>query len=317
MKKFNKRLMALVVIIMLVNLMAPTANVVHAGSRNQVTVSIPARDFCSTYDAYPREWISDIDKNKIKLYVNSEEFPVYATLSSKHGKSKKYTFDTYGEKKLEVDNGSPIFPEYAYITIIIAKPTQESNASSNSIFESESKESKFDSSLTPLRDKMDFGTSNYLYADSLKDKCIKDIADYKSGVWDGTIKSKIDDNVYGTIASRDIIWRTYRWRGSNYLNGESYNDIDMNIDYIGNLPIEVNEVFTLAIDYSSGIIEKWEFLEKTDSWKVPIENESIERVFLLLNPGKDECQADVFTVDEKNNKHLYLLMPNGQIIKAN
>ena len=324
MKKFKKNLVIVFAIIMLINIMAP-CSVVHAASTNQITISIPERDFSSTYKAY--DGSKTADNNAITLYVNQEDFPVYATISSEHGSEQCYTFSSYGTKKLEVTNNSGGFlafqlftfpftglmePPHTYATIIITAPKEATDKPSDAKAESDSAtpESNSDSQLQPLIDKMIF-TSGWFNAD-LQEWYRRDVEDFMSGTWDGTMKSNVDD-FFGILSSRDIVFREYRWTG--FSNTKVYQNVNINIDYIGNLPIETGNLFTLA--FSNSAIEKWEFLEMTDSWKIPVENESIESVLPALNPTEDGFQGNVFTIDEEGNQHLYILYPDGEMLKAN
>lgn len=336
MKNFKKNLIVALVIIILINLIAP-ATVVRAASTNHVTISIPALDFESTYeDVYSNA--DTANEHPITLCVSPEEFPVTATIYGYAGESKEYTFDTYGTKLLEVHNcsgnynifrlafywvGGALCPEkYAYATIIIERPepieesAEQSTETETDNSTTEAEPNNVDSDLClqleSVFNKMIFtnDSGNSLFQTHYS----RDIEDYLNETWNGIDVPNVCD-LYGVISIRSLRNRSYHWKGFNTLTGEDYNEVIVNIDYIGPCRTIESDLFTLSIDDSTGIIEQWELLELTDLWKIPIENESIEMVIPMSYASESDFQATVSTIDKAGVTHMYSLYPNGCIKK--
>ncbi len=295
----------------------------YAKTTNEVVVSIPSRNTNTSYTAY--DYLDMAEDNKIVLHVKQDEFPIYATLYSSNGSKEEYEFNSYGTKQLEVSNigagsisvfflflpfGSPLwFQEpMVYATIEIAPPRQE-KPKAESTEKSEDSDAKLedsDAKLDPLIDKIK-RMSNYStgYTHEMH------IKDYASGKWDGTVEYSADEMCYGKISDRQ-----YQWRGYKLFTGEPYNDIDVNIDYVGSLDVVTNSDFTFAVNYVTGEIEQWILLEKKDSWELPLgEGEKIERAYASYEESVDNLQGMVFTNDLDGNTHLYWLFPNKKVEK--
>lgn len=326
----RKIIIMILVVIMQVNLIP---SVVYAGGKNLVEVSISAQKLSETYEAYST--FEDAEKNAIKLYVKEDEFPVYVTLYPSKSSGKKYEFDSYGTKQLITQNcgelrgflgfiyapigGTLLWEAYAYATIEIL-PLQEEeieikaeNETTPTEIELESEpkltaieKTELEARLQPLLDKIEFPyTIPHFY---------EEIKDFVLGNWDGSEKS--DDDL-GIWSSRCVVNRTYSWMGVNEFTGEIYKDIKINLDYLGSLDVVEGEKFTLAVDYSTGVIERWKFLEKEDSWNVD-KGETINRIVINFS-AEEDCLAlaIVNTIDEENTEHMYFLKPNGEIQKIN
>ncbi len=320
MKKQKRKsiiVMTLIILIMQINMMNVN---VYAGEVNQVIISIPDENTTTSYEAY--EGIAAAHNNKIILYVKEENFPVYATIKSRNGEEQAYTFNSYGTKELEVSNvgaGTVIIGLYTFpfgpllmdpkvnATIEIKPPKKSSTQGNASQSTPENQPVDLDTRLQPLLDKMNFQTGKYWYS--------KEIKDFVSGKWDGS--EKRDDDL-GVWSSRCVLNRTYYWMGVNEFTGEIYKDIKINLDYLGSLDVVEGKKFTLAVDYSTGVIERWRFLEKEDSWQIVDKGEKINRIVINFS-NEEDCLAlaIVNTIDEENTEHMYFLKPNGEIQKIN
>lgn len=325
MKKQKRKsiiLMTLIILIMQINMMTV---VVRAGSNNQVEISIPAWNRSTTYDAY--DTLTKAHNNKITIYIKEKDFPVYATIKGSNGGEQAYIFNSYGTKELEVGNAGwgtamvglftfPFGPVFmgdptAYATIEIKFPKEENilDSAQENTSQSTPENQPVDlyTRLQPLFDKINFQTGKYQYS--------KEIKDFVSGNWDGSEKS--DDDL-GVWSSRCVLNRTYYWMGVNEFTGEIYKDIKINLDYLGSLDVVEGKKFTLAVDYSTGVIERWRFLEKEDSWQIVDKGEKINRIVINFS-NEEDCLASsiVNTIDEENTEHMYFLKPNGEIQKIN
>ena len=309
MEKLKRIRATLLSVSILIVLMTPVAS---AKSINEVVIYIPARNITTSYEAY--EDLVTAKSNPIELNLNKDEFPVYVTLYGDNGREKEYRFDSYGTKLLEADDpgmgtvalaaltfpilGPLWIPEpMVYSTIIINPPQQERPRLT--IPEEPYKR------LEPLFDKIES------MSDSLMVDYERHIKDYVDGKWDGTVKYNNTGLRYACI--RD---RTYLWRGYNPFTGKNYKDIDVNIDYVGPLDVVTNRYFTFAVNYDTGKIEQWQFLEKKDSWRIQLaEGEKIEIVSAPYEMSQNEFQGTVFTKDLDGNLHMYWLLSNQKVEK--
>lgn len=311
MKKMKKMLALVLSAVILIGMMMPIA---YAKSINETVVSIPSRNICTTYNAYDDLWMAK--SNKIILYVKQDEFPIYATLYGSNGAKEEYKFSSYGTKQLEVNNGGggtillylltfliggPLWiPEPKVYAIIEIAPPQQEKPKVESTEKSEDPDAKLETLIEKIKRMSNYSTG-YTHERHIKD--------YASGKWDGTVEYSYDGMTYGSID-----YRTYRWRGVEPFTGKYYNDIDVNIDYVGSLDVVTNRDFTFAVNYYTGEIEQWILLEKKDSWKLQLaEGEKIERVYASYTIPEDELQGMVFTNDLDGNMHYYWLFPNKKV----
>lgn len=318
----KKMLATMLLIAILCNMMVPTA---YAVSGHTVEIDIPSQRYCDSFNAYTNQ--TEAQKNYITVRVKESEFPVRATIKTKNGVTKEYEFDTYGTKDLKQEDHhsemhafaiictlgfAAIIPKdtvYARIWITTPEETtqqeKETEVKDPSEVNPESKQEEIDldKKLQPLFDKMNFQLGKSSFEAEVKD--------FLLGKWDGTLKS---DTVAYISSNRSVFQRTYRWNGFDQLNGKRYPDIEVNLDYVGPLEVKGGEKYSLALDYVSNRVEQWQSLDKKDSWSLAFENERLDSVVLYNIDGEGPI-GGAFTLDEENQKHLYLLMPNQEVLK--
>ena len=322
-KKLGAMILCLVIFFNMTGLKA------YAASVNKVFISIPSQKFSNTYHAY--ESSKEANNNEIVLYVKEDEFPVYATLYGANGTEKKFTFDTYGTKQIEDEDpgaGTAIagcltfiflgplwIPSpHVYATIKIVQPKAKAKASKvedNTKEEEGKKESSknHEVDLEPLINEIE-KLSNYKGGAAYE----RHIKDYISGKWDGSIKNY---NMPDVAYCESLLDRTYWWSGYNQLNGKLYNDVKVNIDYIGTLDVVATySSYTFAVNYDTNTIEQWMLLDNLNSWNLQLDSgEKILLVSTIEEVDENKLQGYVITNDVDGNSHKYDLYSDNKVDK--
>lgn len=326
----KKRWTAFVVVfVMLLGIME---NHAYAVGERTVQVLLPSRDICENYAVYAEQ--EEASQNPIRLYLTENELPLTVTFIGSDGSTRQYTLERYGVHDLRAkdvnrkyaivlntDSG-PVryFRIYiVYFTIIIEpaeepnelpkqeqpKPEQDMESEMDpDVKEEIENELTIDEKLQPLFDKMGLEVSEDLY--------IGDLKDYIVGDWNG--EQRIVETVQPfVISTRCISSRNYIWQTFNQLTGELYKHVEVNIDYTGELDVVTGQDFSLAIDYSQGIIEEWKNLNKERSWNIPLEGEIVQAVTNEQYTPEGERQLTILTVDSEGAQHLIVLYPNGDV----
>lgn len=338
----KKKLVAMfLTLVMIMSVMVMPASAATTSTGSYVQVTVKARNYSSAFTAYDTE--RDADDHPITIQIKDNEFPVTAKIVGKNGNCDTFTFNTYGTKKVKVDDQNATAHILAflftfglstpsvlldgtarYATIKIVKPTASKPnppASANSTpaptgntgTTSTPKALTTDEKLEKLLDELELPFIRPKYT-----PYGKELRAFLTGEWDGRWRDDtVSDNYAGYIASRKVYNRSYYWNATNLYNGKNESK-SVNVDYIGYKEIvpapASTQDFSFAVSYRDKEIEEWSFLEMRNSWKLNIPGESIDKIY-PTGTGDSSSRGLVYTEDADGNQHMYSLEAGGKVAK--